>query len=313
MVGVGRRDQEHEDFRDAALDSIQSLLAAQARRRRCSRGCSTTCATCRARSTTTRSTRSCERTLEEFDDQAGREPGPRLLPLDRARVLPADRRQARRGRAQRRARMPTVRIVIEKPFGYDLASARKLNARAARGLRGAPDLPHRPLPGQGDGPEPDGAALRQRAVRAGLEPQLHRSRADHGGRGHRHRRPRRLLRGRRGAARPRPEPHAAAARAAGHGAADGVRRRPAARREAQGARGDRAPGSARTCRRWRFAPSTRPGSSAGNKVPGLPGGGRRRRRTRGPRPTRRCACTSPTGAGPGCRSTCAPASIWRAS
>ena len=24
MVGVGRRDQEHEDFRDAALDSIQT-------------------------------------------------------------------------------------------------------------------------------------------------------------------------------------------------------------------------------------------------------------------------------------------------
>jgi glucose-6-phosphate 1-dehydrogenase len=31
-----------------------------------------------------------------------------------------------------------------------------------RGLRRAPDLPHRPLSRQGDGAEPDGAALRQR-------------------------------------------------------------------------------------------------------------------------------------------------------
>ena len=34
--------------------------------------------------------------------------------------------------------------------------------------------------------------------------------------------------------------------------------------------------------------------------------------TRRPRPTRRCAWKSTTGAGPGCRSTCAPASAWRA-
>src|SRR5882762_5472708 len=42
------------------------------------------------------------------------------------------------------------RIIIEKPFGRDLASARALN-----------QLPHRSLSGQGDGAEPDGAALCQ--------------------------------------------------------------------------------------------------------------------------------------------------------
>ncbi len=36
------------------------------------------------------------------------------------------------------------------------------------------------------------------------------------------------------------------------------------------------------------------------------------RRTRPPRPTRRCAWKSTTGAGPACPSTCAPASAWRA-
>ena len=55
-------------------------------------------------------------------------------------------------------------------------------------------LPDRPLPGQGDRPERDGLPVRQRDVRAAVEPQLHRLRADHGGRGHRHRHPRGLLR-----------------------------------------------------------------------------------------------------------------------
>ena len=149
-----------------------------------------------------------------------------------------------------------TRIVIEKPFGYDLASARAAQRRGARRVRRVAGLPDRPLPRQGDGPEPDGAAVRQRAVRAGVEPQLHRPRPDHRRRGHRDRRPRRLLRGRRRAARPGPEPHAAAARAADDGAADRVRRRPRARREAQGARGDRAAGGRGRRRRWRCARST---------------------------------------------------------
>ena len=44
----------------------------------------------------------------------------------------------------------------------------------------------------------------------------------------------------------------------------------------------------------------------------LPRRSRACRPTRTPRPTRRCAWRSTTGAGRGCRSTCAPASAWRA-
>ena len=55
-----------------------------------------------------------------------------------------------------------------------------------------------------------------------------------------------------------------------------------------------------------------PGVSAGRAGPGLPPGGRRRSQTRGPRRTRRCDSRSPTGAGRGCRSTCARASGSRA-
>ena len=96
---------------------------------------------------------------------------------------------------------------------------------AERGVPRVLGLPHRPLPGQGDGPEHPGAALRQHAVRADLEPRLRGPRPDHDGGGHRHRRPGRVLRrDRRGPGRD-PEPPAAAAGAHRHGRAGVLRRR----------------------------------------------------------------------------------------
>ena len=76
-----------------------------------------------------------------------------------------------------------ARLVVEKPFGHDLASARALNTRLGAVFRRAAGLPDRPLPGEGDGPEPARAALRQRDLRAHLEPPVRRPRADHGLRG----------------------------------------------------------------------------------------------------------------------------------
>jgi hypothetical protein len=67
------------------------------------------------------------------------------------------------------------------------------------------------------------------------------TRADHRGRGHRHRQPRRLLRPVRRAARPDPEPHAPAALPRGDGAAGELHRRRGAQREGQGAAGDPEP------------------------------------------------------------------------
>ena len=63
-----------------------------------------------------------------------------------------------------------------------------------RGLPRGVGVPHRPLPRQGDRPEHHGVPVREPAVRADLERQLRRPRADHHGRGHRPRRPRGLLR-----------------------------------------------------------------------------------------------------------------------
>ncbi len=60
------------------------------------------------------------------------------------------------------------RVVIEKPFGHDLESARELNKVSKRLSRGT-GIPHRPLPGQGNRPEH--LALRfAKHVRANLEP-----------------------------------------------------------------------------------------------------------------------------------------------
>ena len=44
-----------------------------------------------------------------------------------------------------------TRVIIEKPFGTDLASARKLDQAVHAGVRGVPGVPDRPLPGQGMG------------------------------------------------------------------------------------------------------------------------------------------------------------------
>ncbi|CAA9303003.1 MAG: Glucose-6-phosphate 1-dehydrogenase, partial [uncultured Gemmatimonadetes bacterium] len=106
---------------------------------------------------------------------------------------------------------------------------------AAGGLRRAADLPHRPLPGEGNAPEHDGVPLRQLRVGAAVEPQPHRPRADHG-RGDRGAGDaRRLLRAERRAARHGAEPPAADPHAGGDGAPGLVRRGLGAQREGQGA------------------------------------------------------------------------------
>ena len=197
--------------------------------------------------------------------------------------------------------------MIEKPFGHDLASARELNRVVSSVFPSSVGVPDRPLPGQGDGAEHDGAAVRQPAVRAGLEQQLRRPRADHHGRGHRHRWSGGLLRRHRHRPRRHPEPPAAAAGPDRDGGADLVRGQPAAGREAEGAgRGPttQADGPAHRPRplRRRLA-GRREGAWAIWKR-------RASRPTPRPRPTPRSGSTSTTAAGPASRSTCGPASGW---
>jgi glucose-6-phosphate 1-dehydrogenase len=127
MVGVGRRDQEHEDFRDAALDSIerysrrrpdQSVLEGLLDDMRYVQGSFDD----------DEVYAELDRTLKEFDRHAGR-------PLDRVFYLSTAPEYfpliaGKLGAAGlNRIENASTRIVIEKPFGYDLASARRLNAQ----------------------------------------------------------------------------------------------------------------------------------------------------------------------------------------
>ena len=205
---------------------------------------------------------------------------------------------------------PHVRVVLEKPLGHDLASAQEIN-RVVRAVvpRGA-GAAHRPLPGQAGGAEPDGAALRQCAVRAAVAAREHRQHPDHARREHRRGHARRLLRPHRRAARHDPEPRAAAA----DDDRDGAARRPATPTPS-------ATRSSRCCSSLKpFTPESvardvvrgqyKAGNVDGKPRAGLPRRGQGARRTAAARPSSRCAPRCRTGAGPACRSTCAPASGW---
>ncbi len=96
----------------------------------------------------------------------------------------------------------------------------QLQRRGRVGVPARQRVPHRPLPGQGDGPEHPGAAVRRTML---YEPIWNANYVDHiqitDGRGHRRRRPGGLLRRHRRGPRRHPEPPAAAARADRHGGA----------------------------------------------------------------------------------------------
>ena len=161
----------------------------------------------------------------------GRHPRQRpVLPRDAALRVPGDRGQPGPGEAQ----PPAARLVAHRHREAVRARSR-VRASAQRhrdvGVRRVAGLPHRPLPGQGHRPQPAGVPLRQRHLRAALEPPLRGPRADHRGRGPGRRGPRRVLRGGRRQPRHPPEPHAPAAVAGRHGAAHRLRGGRPARRE----------------------------------------------------------------------------------
>ena len=150
---------------------------------------------------------------------------PRVLPLHPAEVLRRRDRPAQGARARRRRRrLAGAASWWRSRSATTCESARELNATCQPGVPAGVGLPDRPLPRQGDGAEHPGDALRQQPLRADLERQLRRPRADHHGRGHRHRRPGRLLRRHRRGPRRDPEPPAPADGAGRDGGADLVRR-----------------------------------------------------------------------------------------
>ena len=163
------------------------------RRRVVDSGRSTTCASARATaspstaaaSTTRPRSRSSPALLRYVDgdyndagDVHGAEEGARRTRSARRTTSRSRRACSRRwSRASGRRAAPTnARVIVEKPFGRDLASAQELNRVAPLGVPRAGHLPDRPLPRQGGDPEHPLLPLRQLVPRADLEPQLRRAR-----------------------------------------------------------------------------------------------------------------------------------------
>ena len=220
-------------------------------------------------------------TYDRLREALGDAKRPLLLPGDSAEHVP-DRGQG-----------PGPREADDPGAGRGREAVRprpRLGARpqspAARCLRGVRDLPDRPLPRQGAGPEPHVFPLRQLDARADLEPQLRQQHPAYDRRGFRGGGPRPVLRGGGRPARRGAEPRPADHRVSDHGAAERLRRRIAARREGQAPEGD---------------PPAHAAQRRARPVPGIPQGGRRGAGLRRSRPSPRCACTSIPGAGRTCR------------
>ena len=166
----------------------------------------------------------------------------------------------------------------------------------ARPLRRVAGVPDRPLPRQGVGGQHPGLPVRQRPVRAGVEPPAHRLRADRRARDALDRGTRRFLRPHRRLPGHDRDPPVPGPGVRGHGAAHLAGRPAPARRDGQGVR--RAQADRHSARGAR--PVRRLHRRARR-------GGRLRHRNHG----RGAGRGRTTGGGPGSRSCFAPASAWR--
>jgi glucose-6-phosphate 1-dehydrogenase len=127
LIGIARREQDHSDFRAVARESIERFS-----RRKPNKdvleGLLADMRYLPGRFDDDRVYARLKRTLAEFDDKAG-QPLNRIFYLSTApEFFPVIAGELGRTGLNQAERAET-RIVIEKPFGYDLASARQLNAQ----------------------------------------------------------------------------------------------------------------------------------------------------------------------------------------
>ena len=179
-------------------------------------------------------------TVQELDRDRGTQGNHAFYMSVPPRAFPQVAKQLAASGLSRSSEGAWRRVIIEKPFGHDLASAKELDSVVSEVFD--PSSVFRiDTTSQGNRAEPAGPAFRQRHVRADLERQLCGPRADHDGRGHRHRRPRRLLRRHRRRTRRHPEPPASAHGSDRHGGAGELHRQGPDRRKDQGASAVRLP------------------------------------------------------------------------
>jgi glucose-6-phosphate 1-dehydrogenase len=126
MVGIARRDQEHADFRDMARESIERF----SRRRpdpKVLNGLIDEMRYVPGAFDDDDVYSQLHRVLREFDERAGQELNHVFYLSTAPQFFPVIAGKLGAG-GLNRERDADTRIVIEKPFGYDLASARQLNA-----------------------------------------------------------------------------------------------------------------------------------------------------------------------------------------
>ena len=226
-----------------------------------------------------------------------------LLPRAAAGRVRGRGRDDRQGRPRRRDRRVAPARHREAVRHRPRFRARAQRAAAPLLARG-PDLPHRPLPRQGDGAEHLGVPVREPLRRTGAARRARRRDPDHGRGDARGRRPLALLRRHRRAARHDPEPPHPDDDDLDDGAARVVGRGDDPRPQGRGVEG----GSARsTPRATRCVASTPPVSSTGSRWSGT-APSRASTRPRAPRRSRPSGCISTRGGGKACPCCCVRAS-----
>ena len=162
LTGFARRDWANEDFAQVVHDAVKEHARTEFREevwRQLRRGLPVRA---RATSTTTSAFNTLRRTIEELDEVRGTGGNHAFyLAIPPGFFGDVVGQLKEHGLAQP-AEGSWRRVVVEKPFGHDLESARELNATLAEVFPLRLDLPDRPLPRQGDRPEHPGDALRQR-------------------------------------------------------------------------------------------------------------------------------------------------------
>ena len=307
-----RRPREGDDAALALPARAARAADLPDRRRRGRRtGATTTCASARARRSSTAARRSTRRSSTASPRACPTSPATSATPPPSSAWPPRSRARAARSSTSRSRRscsapwsrgcpsaglLENARVVVEKPFGHDLESARELAAEMHSYLDESQLYRIDHFLGKMGLAE----ILYLRFANAMLEPVWNRNYvvvgADHDGRGLRRRGPRALLRPGRRAARRRRQPPDAGRRRDRDGGAG--RPRPG---DAEGRDGVDLPGDARG----------RPGALRARPVRRLPRHRRRRGRLDDGDLRRAARSRSTTGAGRACRSSSAPASCCR--